>query len=159
MGRTWSKHEYHGPARVTAAYFAIYYAFILYGAVTKMRLSREFERRGEEFDRYFGQDRKMLFAARVCGNTLEHMCPFLFSMWLHAIYVSPETAAQLGWLYVALRAKYPLFLAGGRFARQPAMGLRRNQLVLFSTYPQYAICAYFLISTLWSLRHRGYMSP
>ena len=44
---------------------------------------------------------------RAVGNTLEQMVPFLLGLWVYAVFVSPERAAELGWIYVGCRAFYP----------------------------------------------------
>ena len=63
---------------------------------TKYRLREKYELKGEEFDRYFGQDIEMLAADRVVINTHEQMVPFLVSLWLHSIFVSPSFATACG---------------------------------------------------------------
>lgn len=128
--------DLQGPIVVTALYFCLWYA-MLFGlqSRTKYRLKAEYAARGEEFDRYFGQDREMLAADRAVANTQEQMVPFLVTLWLHAVFVSPQSATWLGALYVALRAAYP-FLLGGRVAGT------QSKRVVFATGPAYAIVAW-----------------
>jgi glutathione S-transferase len=45
-------------------------------------------------------------ALRIQANTLEQLVPFLASLWLFAIYVSPLWAALLGAVWVAGRILY-----------------------------------------------------
>merc|ERR1711915_475241 len=45
---------------------------------------------------------------RTAGNMLEQSLPFLVSLWLHALVVSPDTAAYYGWLWLAFRSFYPI---------------------------------------------------
>ncbi len=120
-----------GPVVVTAAYFMLWYS-LLFGLQTrtKYRLRREYAARGEVFDRYRGNDPEMLRADRAVHNTHEQMVPFLVSMWLYALLVSPGGATGLGGLYVALRAVYPLLL--GRRIEQ--VQSRRVALVTFPCY-------------------------
>lgn len=123
---------------MTAVYFTLWYT-LLFGLQTrtKYRLRREYAARGEVFDRYRSADPEMLKADRAVWNTHEQMVPFLASMWLHALVVSPDVAAGLGSAYVVLRAVYP-FLLGGRIEQvQP----RR---VAFVTFPCYAIIGWML---------------
>jgi hypothetical protein len=101
---------------------------------TKYRLRREYSARGEVFDRYRSADPEMLKADRAVQNTHEQMVPFLVSLWMFALVVSPRVATVLGGVYVALRAIYP-FLLGARIEQvQP----RR---VAFVTIPSYGLVA------------------
>lgn len=127
-----------GPVWVTLAYVLVYYSFQFNQLFTKSRLAREYKKRGEKFDRYFGNDRQMLAADRYVGNTLEHMGPFLVLLWLQAIYVSPLSATMGGALYVLSRAVYP-FLIGRELGRGvPAR-------VLFTTVVGYLVLTYFAV--------------
>lgn len=121
-----------GPAWVTLAYFSVYYAFITRGLIVKLRLSREYEARGEKFDRYFSQDREMLASDRIQLNMLEHMPVFLVLLWLQAAIVSSGEATVLGALYIATRVAYP-FLVGNRMGRNIPLRL------LFATFGGYII--------------------
>lgn len=134
---------FQGPIIVTAAYFCLWY-FLLLGLQrgTKYKLKAEYAARGEEFDRYFGQDRRMLAADRAVTNTQEQMVPFLVSMWLYAVVVSPIHAAWLGGVYTALRAMYPTLLGSTVSNLNP----RRVALV---TFPAYAIVFYMLGSAVY----------
>lgn len=130
-----------GPIAVTALYFALWYA-LLFGLQTrtKYRLRREYAARDQVFDRYRSFDPEMLKADRAVQNTHEQMVPFLVSMWMYAIFVSPGVAASLGGAYLALRAIYP-FLLGSRIEQ---MQPRR---VAFVTFPCYGIIAWMLGSS------------
>lgn len=133
---------FHGPVLVTAAYLILWYA-LLFGlqSRTKYALKAEYAARGEAFDRYFGQDRRMLAADRVVINTQEQMVPFLTSMWLHAAFVSPDAAARLGAIYMLLRAAYPL-LMGSNLANT------QSKRVFLATGPSYLIVLYLLGTTV-----------
>ena len=130
--------DLRGPVAVTALYLLLWYA-MLFGLQTrtKYRLLREYAARGEVFDRYRSGDPEMLRADRAVQNTHEQMGPFLVSLWMYALTVSPWRAAALGAAYVLLRAAYP-FLLGARIERtQP----KRVALV---TFPCYALIAWML---------------
>ncbi len=137
--------SYKGPVVVTALYFALWYALLLgYQRGAKYKLQAEYAARGEEFDRYFGQDGRMLAADRAVANTHEQMVPFLLSMWLHAVFVSPAHAAALGLVYVALRSVYPFLL--GR-----SLSKTQSKRVFLVTGPCYAIVAYLLGSSVYAV--------
>ena len=108
---------------------------------TKYRLRDEYAARGEEFDRYFGQDPRMLAVDRAVINTHEQMGPFLVSLWMHAVFVSPSTAAALGAVYVALRVLYP-FLLGKSLSKT------QSKRVFAVTGPAYLIILYLVGSTV-----------
>lgn len=138
-----------GPILVTALYFAFWY-YLLLGLQrgTKYKLRDEYAARGESFDRYFGQDRRMLSVDRAVANTQEQMVPFLASMWLHAMVVSPHSATWLGGAYVLLRSFYPFLL--GR-----SLGGTQSKRVFLVTGPSYAIVFYLLGSTVAQLFMTG----
>lgn len=120
MQTTLALAEQTGPIVVTMAYLLLWYA-MLFGlqSRTKYRLVAEYAARGETFDRYFGQDGRMLAADRAVANTHEQMVPFLATLWLHALFLSPERATVLGGVYVFLRALYPVLLGRRVSKRQP----------------------------------------
>jgi hypothetical protein len=120
---------------VTVVYFALYYALHLRVLRTKRRLRNEYRARGEEFDRYFSQDRRMLAADRGVLNMLEHMPPFVCLLWLHAVFASPLGATYAGSVYVATRAAYP-FLLGS------SVGTRLPWRLLVTTYAGYGMLLY-----------------
>ena len=124
-----------GPVLVTVAYFALYYAFQLNVLRTKRRLRSEYRDAGEEFDRYFSRDRRMLAADRCMLNMLEHMPPFVCLLWLHVVFVGPLGATVAGSAYVATRAAYP-FLLG------PSVGTHLPSRLLVATYGGYGILLY-----------------
>lgn len=134
---------YQGPIIVTAAYFCLWY-YLLLGLQrgVKYQLRDEYAAKGEEFDRYFSQDGRMLAVDRAATNTQEQMVPFLVSLWLHAVFVSPSYATALGFAYVALRSVYP-FLLGKSISK-----LQSKRVVLV-TVPGYFIIMYLLLSTVY----------
>jgi hypothetical protein len=136
--------QLHGPLLVTVAYFALWYS-LLFGLQirTKYRLKARYENEGKVFDRYFGQDEEMLAADRAVANTHEQMAPFLVSLWLFAIFVSPTYATWLGAAYVVLRGVYPILL-GKRISKL------QSDRVVFVTVPCYAIVFTMLGGAVWS---------
>lgn len=135
---------YRGPIVVTAAYFGLWY-YLLLGLQrgTKYKLLAEYAARGEEFDRYFGQDARMLAADRAVINTQEQMVPFLSSLWLHAVFVSPSQATYLGLAYVVLRSIYPVMLG-------KSLSKTQSKRVFLVTGPAYGIVFYLLGSTVYT---------
>ena len=135
---------YSGPIVITVGYFALwYYLLLFYQRGTKYRLNAEYKKQEKVFDRYFGQDEQMLAADRVIINTQEQMVPFLFSLWLHAIYVSSTVATVLGAFYIILRGLYPLLMGKSISKIQP-------KRVYYVTLPCYLIIFYFLGALLWA---------
>merc|ERR1719498_2160183 len=71
-------------------------------------------------------------ADRVVINTLEQMIPFLALMWDHALFVNPETAKLLGWIYVVTRYLYsPLYGMYGMFTVAVEVATQPNYVVIF----------------------------
>lgn len=136
--------QFRGPLAVTVAYFVLWYS-LLFGLQTrtKYRLKARYAKDGQVFDRYFGQDPEMLAADRAVANTLEQMGPFLVSLWLYSIFVSPTDATWLGAAYVLLRGLYPLLL-GTRLSKV------QSKRVAFVTFPCYAIVFTMLGGTAWA---------
>jgi hypothetical protein len=131
-----------GPISVTALYFFLwYYLLLILQRGTKYRLVKKYEEAGKVFERYFGQDEEMLAADRAVANTQEQMVPFIVSLWLHAVFVSTVSASWCGFIYVVLRAFYPVLL-GKKLSKLPS---KRVYLV---TLPCYGIIFYFLGSTV-----------
>jgi len=83
------------------------------------------------------QDQAKFIADRSVINTMEQALPFLSLMWLEALFVNPETARLLGWIYVATRFLYPItYGMYGQF----------NTAVEISTSPNYVIIFYFMFT-------------
>ena len=128
--------DYSGPTLVTVLFFLFwYYLLLVVQRGTKYRLKQKYENQGQEFDRYFGQDKQMLSADRAVINTQEQMVPFLVSLWLHAIFVSVSVATLLGLIYVLIRASYPILL-GSEVSKM------QTKRVYFATLPGYLIVFY-----------------
>lgn len=136
--------RFQGPLGVTLAYFLLWYSF-LFGlqSRTKYRLKARYAKEGKVFDRYFGQDPEMLAVDRAVANTHEQMVPFLVSLWLFSIFVSPAHATWLGAAYVALRAAYPVLLG-------KQVSNVQSKRVAFVTFPCYAIVFTMLGGAAWA---------
>lgn len=133
--------EYVLPILATATALLTWYIMLL-GCQSriKRKLNAEYEEKGEVFDRYFGQDPRMLAVDRIVANTHEQIIPFLCAMWIHATFVSPTVAGILGFIWVALRIIYTLLM--------PKALENINPKRLFaSTLPQYLIIWYLFLST------------
>ena len=84
---------------------------------------------------------------RTVGNMLEQSMPFLTSIWLHAFTASPATAAWFGWVWLLLRALYPIAFAHPSMSRslwdlQRALGI---SWINFVTWPSYLVIWYLLV--------------
>ena len=86
-------------------------------------------------------------ADRSVGNMLEQSVPFLLAIWLHALAKSPTTAAWYGWLWLLLRALYPLAFSHPSWSPKLWGAQRRLGVswVSFVTWPSYAIVWVLLI--------------
>lgn len=85
----------------------------------------------------------MLAADRAQLNMLEQMVPFLSALWMHALFVSIETATLAGGVYVAARAFYPLAMGS-------KVGLTNRVAVLIVTVPNYACILYLAFTALYA---------
>ena len=74
----------------------------------------------------------VLRAERTVGNMVEQSLPFLVSLWLHAVYADPSSAARLAAIWLGLRGCYPL-LFGRMYFHFP--------LHLIVTFPNYVVIA------------------
>lgn len=136
--------QLHGPLLVTVGQLLLWYS-LLFGLQTrtKYRLKARYQADGKVFDRYFGQDEEMLAADRAVANTHEQMVPFLVSLWVFAIFVSPRHATWLGAAYLVLRGVYPLLL-GKRVSKV------QSKRVALVTFPSYAIVFTLLGGAAWA---------
>lgn len=80
---------------------------------------------------------------------------FTTALWLHACFVSPVVATQLGVAYLCLRLLYPVIWAlfGGEdgvphtaYSTVPLFGPLKQ--IYYSTFPQYGIVFYMAFSTV-----------
>eukprot|EP01041_Mallomonas_annulata_P013716 gene13716-29172_t len=131
---------FKGPIIVTGAYFFMYYCFLYGQAFSKLFLyfaaKTKADKDGQRVSlaeiKYNSKDRIARATDRTVGNTMEQMGPFLSSLWLHALFISPEQATFLGYAYIASRSIYPFtFYCGVPW-------------ILMSTIPGYAIIASLL---------------
>eukprot|EP00343_Euplotes_focardii_P009736 CAMPEP_0205829038 /NCGR_PEP_ID=MMETSP0206-20130828/36839_1 /ASSEMBLY_ACC=CAM_ASM_000279 /TAXON_ID=36767 /ORGANISM="Euplotes focardii, Strain TN1" /LENGTH=128 /DNA_ID=CAMNT_0053131397 /DNA_START=29 /DNA_END=412 /DNA_ORIENTATION=+ len=112
-----AKVDLRGCVLVTCLYFIVYYVFLILGLFAKIGSGA---RRAEALKKADGdkfavlnwrtKDLPVKRTDRSQLNMLEQMPPFLVAMWMYALFVDPVLAAQLGFLYTALRALYfPLY--------------------------------------------------
>jgi uncharacterized MAPEG superfamily protein len=122
---------------VTIGYVGVYYLFLVNVLRVKVSMAKSCRANGTQFDRYLSVDPKLRAADRVQLNTLEHMPAFLVLLWLYAAVVDVSDAAILGWLYVILRAIYPIFMGSS---------LKRNipMRLLINTFAGYLILAFMV---------------
>ena len=87
---------------------------------------------------------------RSVGNMLEQTAPFLLGLWLHALVASADNAAWHGWLWLLLRALYPVAFAHPSMS--PALwGIQRRvgiSWVSMVTWPQYFIVWKLLVGSV-----------
>ena len=78
---------------------------------------------------------------RTVGNMLEQSLPFLLSLWLNALTGSPHDASWYGWIWLLLRATYPVGFAHPDMT--PALWCVQRKLgiswVSLITWPSYCI--------------------
>eukprot|EP01036_Dinobryon_divergens_P025893 gene25893-34485_t len=105
--------QFEAPIKATIAYCALYYFFLYFQAgvghlqfyLAKKKAASEAKAKGEKNVekvsygkiKYGTQshDKISLTAQRTVGNLMEQAIPFLTSLWLHAVFVSPESAANI----------------------------------------------------------------
>lgn len=113
---------YREPIKVTIAFVCLYYAFLLIQSMSKnyifMTQKDGDKDKGEGKQSFakikYGSTNKIaLMGDRTVGNLLEQSIPFLTALWLHAVFVDPASAAQLGWYYLGFRAIYPFVFFKG----------------------------------------------
>lgn len=132
---------YKEPILVTVAYFALYYLFLFSQAAISLLRYLYATKTGNEKEvslrrlKYGSaeNDKLLLTLNRSVGNTLEQMVPFLASLWLHALTLSPRRAAVIGAIYTFLRSFYPFAFYRGYFS------------LILVTLPNY-ICIFYLIA-------------
>jgi len=122
--------ELRGVALVTCTFMFMWYIFL--GHQVGIKFTEGLTADVQEQAKYIA-DRSVI-------NTMEQALPFLSLMWLEALFVNPETARLLGWIYVATRFLYPItYGMYGQF----------NTAVEISTSPNYVIIFYFLWSVVY----------
>ena len=92
---------------------------------------------------------------RTFLNMIEQAPLFYTALWLHAVFVSPAVATNLGCAYLLLRLAYPVIWAlfGGEdgvphteYSVVPLFGQLKQ--IYYSTFPQYGIVFYLAFSTV-----------
>lgn len=86
---------------------------------------------------------------------MEHFPLFNMALWLHAVFVSPTVATNLGLTYLILTVMYPVIWAlfGGEagvptkpYSLTPPFGPLKQ--IYYSTFPRYGIVFYLALSTV-----------
>lgn len=88
--------DLYGVALVTMGWVTMWYVFLGHQIQFKFANIDEEQKKVAAF-----------IADRGVVNTMEQCLPFFLLMWLHAIFVNPQTSAIVGWIYVAFRFLYP----------------------------------------------------
>jgi len=116
---------YGGVALVSCAWIFMAYIFMPMGPTAQMT------------GRSKGQCK---WGDRCFMNLQEQAVLFFTSLWMHAVFVSAETATNFGWLYIFFRALYPIIWAvkGGE------SGPPFPQLFL-STFTAYGVNVYLTL--------------
>ena len=111
--------------RVTVAWAILYYGFLFFQSWSALyALSFMTPAKSVDGKKPSLQDVKYRMAStakhpitlnadRTVGNIMEQSFPFLVSLWLHAIFVSVNGAAKLGWAWLLSRAIYPAVFTPG----------------------------------------------
>jgi len=119
------KHKYQPVIIATLLHLLLYFIFLFHqscsGFVQKAVLTAKAKKEGEKppsltsikYGKAGGI--AILRADRAAGNMIEQSIPFLFALWMHAIFVDPVSAANLGFLWLAIRSFYPLVFGRGAF--------------------------------------------
>ena len=90
------------------------------------------------------------WGVRVFGNMTEQWPMFLSALWTHAIFVSPVTAVQAGYVWLAMRTLYPfvrLFTNENEFA------------TMATTMPQYFVNTYLVFAVVMKIGFGATFNP
>lgn len=119
--------DMRGVALVTCAFLLVWYSML--GNQVSIKFAKGLSSEVSEGAKFI--------ADRSVVNTLEQSIAFLSLMWMHAIFVNPQTARLLGWIYVVTRLLYPVFYGfyGGFTVAVEA-----------ATQPNYVIIFYYMMA-------------
>jgi hypothetical protein len=121
---------------VMVAYTVLYYCFLYLQSGTKFYLFNQAKSKEGKVSfskiKYGSTDKLALMADRSVGNLIEQSIPFLFSLWMCAVFYSPSYAARHGWYWLLSRSYYPFVFYKGL------------PWILFSTIPGYIIICLLL---------------
>ncbi|XRA95945.1 hypothetical protein NFJ02_01g36400 [Pycnococcus provasolii] len=90
------------------------------------------------------------WGVRVFGNMTEQWPMFLSALWTHAIFVSPVTAVQAGYVWLAMRALYP-FVRLFTNENEPA--------TMATTMPQYFVNVYLVFAVVMKIGFGATFNP
>ena len=161
---TFDVKRYHPIVRVCIGWAALYYCFLQGQSAAAFWIHKQLRQQASKKDER--QNTSVSFADvkygsiarsnasglmttmdRTVGNMLEQTPPFLLGLWLHALTASADDAAWFGWLWLLLRAVYPIAFAHPSMT--PALwGVQRSigiSWVSFVTWPSYFVVWRLLI--------------
>jgi len=131
--------------KATAAYLVLFFTFMMFQSFSKFYLFARAKAAAKKTDTEKPSLRQIKYAStsglgfvsdRTFLNMLEQSPAFLTSLWMHAAFVSPASAAQAGWVYIGFRALYPFVFS---------MGV---PWLFISTFPTYGVVWYLAGTTL-----------
>eukprot|EP00049_Salpingoeca_infusionum_P004151 m.75214 g.75214 ORF g.75214 m.75214 type:complete len:155 (+) comp12439_c1_seq1:161-625(+) len=139
----WASAQVKNALYPLAAFFVVYYAFLLNQSITSKLLVVKYKKDGKKFSKYYNKEEpQQLCADRTVGNMMEQMFPFL-TFFLLNIFVCvlksvDNNMVVLGaWVYTAARVMYFfVFRSGGTVA-----GVK--PLVYLATAPAYLVIAFY----------------
>mmetsp|Transcript_10117 Transcript_10117/g.12276 ORF Transcript_10117/g.12276 Transcript_10117/m.12276 type:complete len:153 (+) Transcript_10117:59-517(+) len=103
--------------KATTAYVGLYFSFMSFQSFSKFYLLDQSQKKGENKKlseiKYGSKEGLGLVSDRTFLNMLEQAPLFLTSLWLHASFVCPQSAANQAWLYITFRAIYPIVFQMG----------------------------------------------
>jgi uncharacterized MAPEG superfamily protein len=134
--------------KATGVYFVLFFVFMMFQSFSKFYIfsTKKAEQKNKKTEEKvslsaikYGENKSghALCSDRTFLNMLEHSPAFLISLWMHAVFVSPESAALGAYCYIAFRAIYPIAFT---------MGI---PWLYISTFPMYWIVWYFIGSAVY----------
>jgi uncharacterized MAPEG superfamily protein len=108
--------------KVTGAYACLFFIFMCFQSFSKFYIFNEAKKKAKKDDsekvslrqiKYNSTSGLGFISDRTFLNMLEQSPLFLMGLWMHAVFVSPESAATAGWLYIVFRAMYPIVFSMG----------------------------------------------
>lgn len=131
--------------KVTGAYACLFFTFMMFQSFSKFYVFEEAKKKAKKDGsgkvsfkevKYNSTSGLGFISDRTFLNMLEQCPLFLTGLWMHAIFVSPETAATAGWLYIVFRSMYPFLFP---------MGM---PWFFLSTMPNYMVVWYLIGTTV-----------
>eukprot|EP00854_Cymbomonas_tetramitiformis_P011332 gene11332-13392_t len=137
--------QYAPVIKVTGAYMVLFYIFMVFQSFAKFYIyfkTKSNKKSDEKVSlkkiKYASTSGLGFVSDRTFMNLLEQSPMFLTALWMHAVFVSIETAANAGWLYIAFRLIYPLVFSMG------------PPWIFISTVPNYCVVWYLAGATVYA---------